>query len=112
MKRLAPVALVATALVGAPVGAAGDVPPSVTHVRAAIPAAEAYRAKHHGYQGMTLAKLRAIEPSIRGVSIRSATKSSYCVESTTRPFVHKAGPRADLRTGHCGESGAPVVLPS
>jgi hypothetical protein len=74
-------------------------------------AVEAYRATHGGYQGMTLAKLRAIYPSIRGVRVRSATKRSYCIESTTRPYVHKAGPRADLRTGHCGERGAPVFIP-
>ncbi len=111
MRRLTATAIVTTALVGASVGAASDVAPSVTHVRAAISAVEAYRAGHHGYQGMTLAKLRAIYPSIRGVRVRSATKSSYCIESTTQPYVHKAGPRAGLRTGHCGELGAPVVIP-
>jgi hypothetical protein len=91
--------------------AASDVPPSVTHVRAVIPVVDAYRVRHHGYQGMTIAKLRAIEPSIRGVRVRSATQRSYCVESTGRPYIHKAGPRADIRTGHCGERGAPIVIP-
>jgi hypothetical protein len=103
--------IVTMALAGASVGAASDVPASVTRVRAAIPVVDAYRVRHNGYQGMTLAKLRAIEPSIRGIAIRSATKRSYCVESTTRPYVHKAGPRADIRTGRCGERGAPVVIP-
>jgi hypothetical protein len=111
MRRLAAIAIVAASLGGASVGAASDVAPSVTNVRAAISAVEAYRVRHHGYQGMTLAKLRAIEPSIRGVRVRSATQRTYCVESTTRPYVHKAGPRADLRTGHCGERGTPVVIP-
>jgi hypothetical protein len=111
MRRFAATAIVATALACASVGAASDVPPSVTHVRAVIPVVDAYRVRHHGYQGMTLAKLRAIEPSIRGVRIRSATKRSYCVESTGRPYVHKAGPRANIRTGHCGERGELIVIP-
>ena len=111
MRRLLATAIASAALVGPALSVASDVPPSVTHVRAAVPAVEAYRATHHGYQGMTVAKLRAIEPMIRGVAVRSATKRSYCLESTTRPYVHKPGPRADLRTGHCGQPGATVVIP-
>jgi hypothetical protein len=111
VRRFGTVAIFATAFVGAQVAAASDVPPSVTRVRAAIAAVDAYRFGHHGYQGMTLAKLRAIDPSIRGVAVRSATQRSYCIESTGRPYIHKAGPGASLRTGHCGERGEPVVIP-
>jgi hypothetical protein len=111
MRRITTAAIVATALAGASLAAASDVPPSITHVRAAVPVIEAYAVRHHGYQGMTVAKLRAIYPAIRGVAIRSATKRSYCLESRTRPYVHKPGPRTDLRTGHCGERGEPVVIP-
>jgi hypothetical protein len=111
MKLLAAVAIVATALAGASLAAASDVPPSITQVRATVPFIEAYAVRHHGYQGMTVAKLRAIERMIRGVAVRSATKRSYCLESTNRPYVHKPGPRTDLRTGHCGERGVPVVIP-
>ena len=77
----------------------------------AIPVAFAYGVRYHGYRGMTLAKLRAIDPSIRGIAVRSATVRSYCIESTARPYAHKAGPRADIRTGQCGERGEPVVIP-
>jgi hypothetical protein len=97
-----------TALLTVPVGGAADVQTSAQYVRAAVPAIEAYAADHGGYKGLTIAKLRRWDRSIHNISIRSATRRSYCIQSTTRPLVHKAGPAATVRTGRCGVRGAPV----
>lgn len=96
------------ALLTVPVGGAADVQTSAQYVRAAIPAIEAYAADHGGYKGMTIAKIRKWDRSIRYITIRSATRRSYCIQSTTKPVVHKAGPGASVRTGRCGVRGIPV----
>jgi hypothetical protein len=73
---------------------------------------EAYNVDHGGsYKGVTLKKLRSYDRSIRKIVIRSATRRSYCIQSTTRPVVHKAGPRADIRTERCGLRGVPAIPP-
>jgi hypothetical protein len=99
---------VAFALLVVPVCEAGDIHTSAQYVRNAIPAIEAYGAEHGGYEGMTLGKIRKWDKSLRNITIRKATKRTYCVQSTTRPFAHKAGPSADVVTGPCGTRGAPV----
>jgi len=96
------------AAVAVPAADAAGVLTSARHVRYAIPAVEAYAADHHGYKGMTLAKIRKWDKSIAQIRIRTATKRTYCIESTTRPFAHKAGPGAAIRTGHCGQRGTAV----
>jgi hypothetical protein len=96
------------ALLTVPVGGAADVQTSARYVRAAIPAIEAYAADHSGYKGLTIAKLHKWDSSIRNITIRSATRNSYCIQSTTKPVVHKAGPGASVRTGRCGVRGTPV----
>jgi hypothetical protein len=96
------------ALLTVPIGGAADVQTSAQYVRNAIPAIEAYAADHGGYKGMTLAKVRKWDKSIRNITIRSATRRTYCIQSTTKPFAHKAGPGAAVSTGRCGVRGTPV----
>jgi hypothetical protein len=96
------------ALLTVQAGGAADVQTSAQYVRNAIPAIEAYAADHGGYKGMTIAKIRKWDSLIRKIAIRSATRRSYCIQSTTRPVAHKAGPGAAVRTGRCGVKGNPV----
>ena len=106
-RRLALVAVFALLLV--PAGGAADVRTSGQYVREAIPAMEAYAADHGTYKGATVAKLRrAYDRSLGHIAIRSATRRTYCVESTTRPFAHKAGPGAPVSTGRCGVRGKAI----
>jgi hypothetical protein len=101
--------LVVLALLIVPAGGAADVQTSAKYVRNAIPAMEAFYADHGTYKGATVAKLRrAYDRSLGHIRIRTATKRTYCIESTTRPFAHKAGPGAELRTGRCGQRGSLV----
>ena len=101
--------IAALALLIVPVGGAADVRTSGQYVRNSIPAMEAWYADHGTYKGATLAKLRrAYDRSVGHVRIRTATKRTYCIESTTRPFAHKAGSAAEIRTGRCGQRGTPV----
>lgn len=97
------------ALLVVPVGGAADVQTSAKYVRNSIPAIEAWYADHGTYKGATVAKLRrAYDRSLGHIRIRTATERTYCIESTTQPFVHKAGPGAELRTGRCGRRGTLV----
>jgi hypothetical protein len=57
---------------------------------------------------MTIAKIRRWDKSVRNIVVRSATRRSYCIQSTTKPVVHKGGPGASVRTGRCGMRGAEV----
>jgi hypothetical protein len=106
-RRLLPVAVLVLLVV--PSAGAADVYTSAKHVRNAIPAMEAWYADHGTYKGATLAKLRhAYDRSLGHIRIRTATKRTYCIESTTLPFAHKAGPGAEIRTGRCGQRGTLV----
>jgi type IV pilus assembly protein PilA len=74
------------------------------NVRAAIPAVEAYFADSTtGYTGMTLAGLQSTyDQGVKGVTIESATATSYCVESDVHGKVwNKNGPGADIVSGPC-----------
>jgi hypothetical protein len=104
---LAPL-VVAFALLTVPVGGAADVQTSAKWVRNAIPALEAYAVDHGGYKGVTLAKIRRYDTSIRNIAIRRATRRTYCIQSTTRPPAHKAGPGAPVSTGSCAVRGTPI----
>jgi hypothetical protein len=87
--------------------ATGDLQDSARYVRAAIPAIEATAADQSGsYAGLTVAKARAWDSTIRNIVILEATRRGYCVQSTTDPVVHFAGPRGPVREGRCGTSGA------
>jgi hypothetical protein len=76
---------------------------SMSRVRAAIPAMEAYNADHaSGYKGATVKKLCAYDYGIRGIKIVRATARTYCIESTVGPWsAFKNGPGAPVRSGLC-----------
>jgi hypothetical protein len=110
-RRLSALLLVAAALAASATAATDPLQTRAKEVRNAIPAAAAYYADHNTWAGMTLAKLRRYDRSIRNVAVRRATKSRFCIQSTYRPFVHYAGPEGPVRKGVCGVKGAPVQSP-
>jgi type IV pilus assembly protein PilA len=73
------------------------------NVRASIPGLEAYSADHNGYTGATSATLQAsYDAGIKHINVKTATATSYCVESTVGAASwHKGGPSADITTGLC-----------
>jgi type IV pilus assembly protein PilA len=74
------------------------------NVRAAIPGLEAYAADHAaGYTGATSAVLQAsYDAGIKNIRIKTATSTSYCVDSTVGASVYKkAGPGAAITSGVC-----------
>jgi len=74
------------------------------NVRAAIPGMEAYAADHStGYTGATSAVLQAsYDAGIKHIIVKTATATTYCVQSTVGSSVYKkAGPSADITTGAC-----------
>ena len=73
------------------------------NVRAAVPGMEAYNADHGTYAGATSAVLQAsYDAGIKHVDVKSATATTYCIESTVGSAVwNKAGPAADISSGAC-----------
>ena len=73
------------------------------NLRTAVPAIEAYRADTGSYTGMTLAGLQAqYSPGIEGISVVSASGSSYCVSATVSSASwYKAGPAAAITQTAC-----------
>jgi type IV pilus assembly protein PilA len=74
------------------------------NVRAAVPGMEAYAADHAtGYTGATSAVLQAsYDAGIKNILVKSATATTYCVESTVGNSVYKkAGPGAAITSGAC-----------
>ena len=73
------------------------------NVRASIPGMEAYSADHNGYTGATSAVLQAsYDAGIKKIRVKTATATSYCVDSTVGASTwKKAGPSADITTGAC-----------
>jgi hypothetical protein len=111
-RRTVALLLAAVCALGTAITAFATVPQAAQRVRAAIPAAEFYAADHGGYAGMTVAKLRAIDRSIRYVVVKRAGKSGYCIQSTLAgPVVHFDGPKGPVRRGPCGVRGAVVPQP-
>lgn len=89
------------------------VPQAAARVRSAIPAIEAYRADRGTYVGVTLAKIRTYDSSVRAVAVKRAGKNGYCIQSTLPgPVVHYAGPAGPVRRNRCGVSGAIVPRPA
>ncbi len=102
----------AVAVPGAGSAVSSSVPQAAVHVRSAIPAIEAYRADRGTYVGLTLAKIRSYDRSVRSVTVKRASKTRYCIQSTIRgPVVHFDGPRGPVRLGRCGVRGAVVAQP-
>lgn len=96
---------VAAALPGSASPRTGD---GAGYVRSAIPAIDVYYADHGTYVGLTVKAIRSIDPSVKHVSVRRATKARYCVQSTAGGTYHFDGPQGPLRTGPCGRRGAAV----
>ena len=74
------------------------------NVRAAVPGLEAYAADHAtGYTGATSALLQAsYDAGIKNIVVKSATQTTYCIESTVGTSVYKkAGPGAAITSGGC-----------
>ena len=82
-------------------------------LRASLPAIEAYYQDHNRYSGMTLSKLRQIDPGLPEIKIVSAKKETYCVESTSGDsYASRNSPTSEIRlsSGSCSdpESGQPL----
>jgi type IV pilus assembly protein PilA len=73
------------------------------NVRAAVPGMEAFNADHGTYTGATSAVLQAsYDQGIKNILVKSATTTTYCVESTVGTSVYKkAGPGAAITAGAC-----------
>src|SRR5438270_7818970 len=73
------------------------------NVRAAVPGMEAYNADHGTYTGATSALLQAsYDAGIKNIRVKTATATTYCVDSTVGASVYKkAGPGAAITAGAC-----------
>ena len=73
------------------------------NVRAAIPGMEAFNADHGFYTGATSAALQAsYDQGIKNIRVKTATATTYCVDSTVGASVYKkAGPGAAITVGAC-----------
>ena len=72
------------------------------NLRAAVPAVETYNSDNNGYAGMDLAKLQAIDAGIKDIEVKSATATSYCLQSV-KPVAtfSKNGPSAEITKAAC-----------
>ena len=73
------------------------------NVRAAIPGVEAFYADQSTYAGMTVTFLQTnYDQGIKGITIPTATSSTYCVQSLVGGKTwRKNGPAADLENVAC-----------
>src|SRR5881409_3787520 len=73
------------------------------NVRAAVPGMEAYNADNGTYAGATSALLQAsYYAGIKNNRVKSATATTYCIDSTVGAAVFKkAGPAASITAGAC-----------
>ena len=73
------------------------------NVRAAIPGVEAFFADQSTYSGMTVDFLQSnYDQGIKGITIPTATSSTYCVQSVVGGKTWKKnGPAADLENTAC-----------
>ena len=73
------------------------------NVRASIPGMEAYNADHGFYTSATSAILQAsYDQGIKNIRVKTATATTYCVDSTVGASVYKkAGPGAAITVGAC-----------
>jgi type IV pilus assembly protein PilA len=73
------------------------------NVRAAVPGMEAFNADRGFYTGATSAILQASsDQGIKNIRVKSATATTYCIDSTVGTSVYKkAGPGAAITSGAC-----------
>jgi hypothetical protein len=81
-----------------------------SNVRVAVVPIEAWYAEHQTYAGLTLEKLRRIDPLLEDIQLVGAlTSETYCVESSVGVATwRKQGPGSPLTGGHCPNT---VVVP-
>jgi hypothetical protein len=73
-----------------------------SNVRAAVVAAETYFTANQTYAGLTSAVLRAVDPTLKNVTVGVADARTYCLQSTVgSTTVSKSGPAADLIGAPC-----------
>jgi hypothetical protein len=74
-----------------------------TNLVVAIPAVEAYNADNKGYVGMTPAKLRGYDKTVKTVTIvGTPSATSYCLRSTVgKKSWYKRGPGGKITTTPC-----------
>ena len=72
-------------------------------VRAGIPAVEAYNSDSTaGYTGMTLTSLQSYDAGVVGITVVSATSTSYCIQAVVGSKTwRKNGPGATLEALPC-----------
>ena len=73
------------------------------NVRAAVPGMEAFNADRGFYTGATSAILQAsYDQGIKNILVKTATATTYCIESTVGTSVYKkAGPGTAITAGAC-----------
>src|SRR4051812_12596700 len=73
------------------------------NLAAAVSAAASYKLDHGSYAGMTTSDLRDYDRAIApGVSVRQATASAYCVESTVADAIASIrGPNGTFVARRC-----------
>ena len=88
--------------VSKPAPPAPPLAPAEQRIRNAIPAMEGYAADHDGYAGATVSGLQQYDSSVADITIVSATRDSYCIESGTGADEYfKDGPGAEIASGGC-----------
>jgi hypothetical protein len=67
-----------------------------------VPAIEALFSLKGTYVGLTVAKIRAMDPTVKGITIIWAVKGEYCMESTVGAVTyHHNGPAHATARGRC-----------
>lgn len=97
---------VAALQAGATESATGSAESSQTmlsHLRATIPAAEAYYSDYGSYSGMTVAKLRQIDPGTSSdIAVGTATATSFCLQAESGGVIISwRRPSNSVTTGAC-----------
>ncbi|MGA9762525.1 MAG: hypothetical protein WBQ14_08890 [Gaiellaceae bacterium] len=117
MSRAAALATIVLVLVSVACGAKSrehENARGAANLRAATVSIDIYWTAHNTYAGMTFAKLRSIDRSIKDISIVKAGKTEYCIETTTGdPHVFLNGPAGPFMLGSCGDpkNGKPYAPP-
>jgi hypothetical protein len=84
------------------------------NLQAAAVSIEIYGMAHNTYAGATLAALRSIDRSIKDISIVKASKTGFCIETTTGdPHIFLNPSAGQLMLGSCDdpENGKPYTPP-
>lgn len=69
-------------------------------LRNAVASAIGYYTDHGTYVGMTIAKLREYDPTVRGITIPWTTREQFCLETIGAGY-HLMGPEEGAKQGPC-----------